>query len=55
VSNPIDGDPLQYTTSLGTFIGFKKYAVKIVLTVDDIKTAYIYPRLNDVRAIALQK
>lgn len=50
-----DGDPLQYTTSLGTFTGFKKFAVKIVLAVSDIETAYIYPRLNDVRALALQK
>jgi hypothetical protein len=55
IVNPIDGDPLQYTTSLGTFIGFKQFAIKVVLAVQDETTAYNYPRLNDIRAIALQK
>jgi hypothetical protein len=53
-ANTPDGLPLQYSTSLGTFIGFKQFAVKIVLAIQDDSTAYIYPRLNDVRAIALQ-
>lgn len=55
IVDPIDGDPLQYTTTLGTFVGFKQFAIKIVLGVQDDTTAYNYPRLNDVRAIALQK
>lgn len=55
VDNPVDGDPLRYTTPLGTFIGFKKFAVKVVLAVSDIEQAYIYPRLNDVRALAIMK
>jgi hypothetical protein len=49
-----DGAPVQYTTSLGTFIGYQQFAIKIVLGVTDDNTTYNYPRLSDVRAIALQ-
>lgn len=53
VTDPINGDPVQYVTANGTFIDFKKFSVKIVLAVDDDDTAFVYPRLNDVRALAL--
>lgn len=49
------GDPLQYQSSNGIFIGFKKYAIKVVMAVQTDEDAYNYPRLSDVRAIALQK
>jgi hypothetical protein len=55
IVDPINGDPLQYTTTLGTFVGFKQFAIKIVIGVTDDSTTYNYPRLNDVRALALQK
>lgn len=55
VNDPVDGDPVQYSTSNGTFVGFKKFSVKVVLSVDVDDEAYNYPVLNDIRAIALQK
>lgn len=51
----VDGDPLQYESVDGKFVGFKKFAVKIVLCVDDDVNAYNYPRINDIRCICLQK
>jgi len=47
--------PVQYVTSNGIFVGFKQYAIKVVMTVQSDDDAYNYPRLSDVRAIALQK
>jgi hypothetical protein len=55
VIDPIDGDPVRYSTSNGVFIGYKKYAIKVVMAVQTDEDAYNYPRLSDVRAIALQK
>lgn len=55
IVDPIDGDPVQYSTSLGAFIGYKKYSVKVVMAVQTDEDAYNYPRLSDIRAIALQK
>lgn len=55
VDDPVDGDPVRYSTSNGIFIGFKKYAIKVVMAVATDEDAYNYPRLSDVRAIALQK
>ena len=55
IVDPIDGDPVQYNTSLGAFIGYKKYSVKVVMAVQTDEDAYNYPRLSDIRAIALQK
>ena len=55
VVDPVDGDPVQYSNSNGTFIGYKKFSVKVVMAVATEEDAYNYPRLSDVRAIALQK
>lgn len=55
VVDPLDGDPVRYESTNGSFIGFKKYAIKIVMAVQTDDDAYLYPRLSDVRAIALQK
>lgn len=55
IVDPIDGDPVQYVTDNGTFIGFKKFSIKLVLAVNDPNRAFIYPRINDCRALALQK
>ena len=55
VVDTINGDPTQYITNNGTFIGFKKYSIKVVLSVDTDDDSYLYPRINDIRAIALQK
>jgi hypothetical protein len=49
-----DGGSVQYTTALGTFVGYQQFALKIVLAIDDDSETYNYPRMNDVRAIALQ-
>jgi hypothetical protein len=55
VDDLVDGDPVRYESDDGKFIGFKKFAIKIVLAVDSDANAYNYPRINDVRAICLQK
>lgn len=55
IVDPIDGDPIEYTGPNGVYIGFKKYAIKVVMGVQTDEDAYNYPRLSDVRAIALQK
>lgn len=55
VDDPIDGDPVRYSSDNGVFIGFKKYSIKVVMAVQSDEDAYNYPRLSDVRAIALQK
>lgn len=55
VVDPVYGDPVQYTGPDGIYVGFKKYAIKVVMAVRTDDDAYDYPRLNDVRAIALQK
>lgn len=54
ILDPIDGDPVQYVTDNGVFVGFKKFSIKLVLAVTDESRAYIYPRINDCRALALQ-
>lgn len=43
---------VQYQSNTGTYYGFKSFAVKAVLAVDGTDT-FEYPRLTDVRAIAL--
>lgn len=53
-ASPLDA-PLQYETSNGAFFGFKKYAIKVIMTVASDDDAVNYPRLSDVRAIALQR
>lgn len=51
--NDQDSPIIQYTNSVGTvFEGFKQYQIKIGLQSD---TSAIYPRVADLRAIALQK
>ena len=55
VVDPVDGDPVQYTGPDGVYIGYKKYAIKVVMGVQTDEDAYNYPRLSDVRGIALQK
>jgi hypothetical protein len=55
VIDPVDGDPVQYSTSNGTFISYKKFSLKVVMSVTNDSAAYIYPQINDIRAIALQK
>lgn len=51
----VDGDPVQYITSNGTFVDFQQYSLKVVCSVTNDATAYVYPILNDLRSIALQK
>lgn len=53
--SPSDTDPIQYTGPDGVYIGYKKYSIKVVMAVQTDEDAYNYPRLSDVRAIALQK
>lgn len=48
-------DNVQYNSSAGTFIGYKKFSIKVVMAVATDEDAYNYPRLSDVRGIALQK
>lgn len=48
-------DPVQYIGPDGTYVGYKKYAVKVVMGVATDEDAHNYPRLSDIRAIALQK
>lgn len=55
VDDPVDGDPVRYETENGLFIGFKKFAIKLVMAVDNDTDAFNYPRINDLRAIALQR
>ncbi len=55
VVDTMNGDPVQYEGPDGVYIGFKKYSIKVVMTVNSDQDAYNYPRLSDVRAIALQK
>jgi hypothetical protein len=46
------------TTPLGNtapFFGFKKYAIKVVMTVTDPTQAHIYPKLSNIRGIATQR
>jgi len=43
---------VQYQNANGLFVGFKAFAVKIILAVDGTNTNLV-PRLNDVRALAL--
>lgn len=51
--NDQDSPILEYTNSVGsTFQGFKQYQIKIGLQSD---TSAIYPRVADLRVIALQK
>lgn len=55
VLDPFDGDPVRYSNVNGLFIGYKKFAIKVVMAVATDDDAYNYPRLSDLRAIALQK
>lgn len=55
ITDPLYGDPIQYIGPNGTYIGFKKFSIKVVMAVQNDSDAYLYPRLSDVRAIALQK
>lgn len=51
----VDGVPqtVQYQNSNGLFIGYKSFAIKIILAVDGTNTNLV-PLLNDIRALALQ-
>jgi len=48
------GLPVQYIGPNGTYVGYKKFSIKVVMAVATDDDAYNYPRLSDVRAIALQ-
>lgn len=48
-------DPVKYIGPDGTYVGYKKYSIKVVMAVASDDDAHNYPRLSDVRAIALQK
>jgi hypothetical protein len=49
-------DNVQYRNAAGgVFVGYKKFSIKVVMSVATDEDAYNYPRLSDVRGIALQK
>lgn len=53
-TSPLDA-PVRYETNNGVFLGFKKYSIKVVMTCATVEDAVNYPRLSDIRAIALQR
>lgn len=49
-----NADPVQYASATAVFNDkFKKFAIKIVMTADQ-GYEYLYPKINDLRVIALQ-
>lgn len=45
----------NYTDATGAeYLGYKKYSIKVVMGLESGASALIYPKLNDLRAIALQ-